>query len=86
MLRIRLRSALPTPEAVVAGWMASPGHRANILSPNFTEIGVGLVSGAGKYYGLAGGGLLPVPALPPPGAGLLPPGAGALPPGAGAFG
>ncbi len=36
-----------TPEDVVAGWMASPGHRANILSPNFTEIGVGL---EGTYW------------------------------------
>ena len=38
-----------TPDAVVAGWMASPGHRANILSPNFTEIGIGMVSGGGKF-------------------------------------
>jgi uncharacterized protein YkwD len=38
-----------TPEAVVAGWMASPGHRANILSSEFTEIGIGLVSGEGKF-------------------------------------
>jgi uncharacterized protein YkwD len=38
-----------TPEDVVAGWMASPGHRANMLSPNFTEIGVGVTSGGGKF-------------------------------------
>ena len=31
----------PTPAEVVAGWMASPGHRANILSVDFNEIGVG---------------------------------------------
>ncbi|NEP07952.1 MAG: CAP domain-containing protein, partial [Okeania sp. SIO4D6] len=30
-----------TPEAVVEGWMNSPGHRANILDPNLQEIGVG---------------------------------------------
>lgn len=30
-----------TPEEVVKGWMNSPGHRANILNGNFTEIGVG---------------------------------------------
>ena len=30
-----------TPEEVVEGWMDSPGHRANILDPNFLEIGVG---------------------------------------------
>jgi uncharacterized protein YkwD len=27
-------------EAVVAGWMGSPGHRANILDARFTAIGV----------------------------------------------
>jgi uncharacterized protein YkwD len=39
-----IAAGYPTPEAVVAGWMASPGHRANILSPNFTEMGVGVSS------------------------------------------
>lgn len=38
-----------TPEDVVKGWMNSPGHRANILSPKFTEMGVGLVNGGGTY-------------------------------------
>jgi uncharacterized protein YkwD len=37
-----------SPEALVAGWMNSPGHRANILSPKYREIGIGLVNG-GKY-------------------------------------
>lgn len=31
------------PEDVVAAWMASPGHRANILDPTFTQIGVACV-------------------------------------------
>ena len=31
----------PSPDAVVEGWMNSPGHRANILQGDFTEIGVG---------------------------------------------
>jgi uncharacterized protein YkwD len=31
-----------TPEQVMAGWMASPGHKANILNCTFKEIGVGL--------------------------------------------
>ena len=35
-----------TPEAVVNGWINSPGHRANMLSDNFEEMGVG-------YYYLA---------------------------------
>ena len=30
-----------TPEAVVAGWMNSTGHRENILNPEFTHLGVG---------------------------------------------
>jgi uncharacterized protein YkwD len=30
-----------SPAAVMAGWMTSPEHRANILSPNYTDIGVG---------------------------------------------
>ncbi len=38
-----------TPEAVVAGWMASPGHRANILSSDYTEIGIGLADGGAPY-------------------------------------
>lgn len=30
-----------TPEAVVQGWMNSQGHKANILSTNYSKIGVG---------------------------------------------
>ena len=43
-----IAAGYPSPEAVVAGWMASPGHRANILSPKYTELGVGVVTGAGS--------------------------------------
>lgn len=32
-------------ENVQAAWMNSPGHRANILNGNFTEIGIGIASG-----------------------------------------
>ena len=39
-----IASGYPTPEAVMAGWMASPGHRGNILSANFKEIGVGVAA------------------------------------------
>ena len=38
-----------TPEAVVTGWMNSPGHRANILNANYTQIGVGFVAD-GNYW------------------------------------
>jgi uncharacterized protein YkwD len=34
-----------TPEAVMQSWMSSPGHRTNILNPDFTEIGVGFEEG-----------------------------------------
>ncbi|MBX3050660.1 MAG: CAP domain-containing protein [Caldilineaceae bacterium] len=37
------------PAAVVDGWMNSPGHRRNILSPNNWEIGVGFFAGTGSY-------------------------------------
>lgn len=38
-----------TPEAVVNGWMNSPGHRANILNSTYTHIGVGYVA-SGNYW------------------------------------
>jgi uncharacterized protein YkwD len=38
-----------TPEQVMAGWMASSGHRANILDCGFKEIGVGLAQ-PGSYW------------------------------------
>lgn len=44
-----IAAGYPTPEAVVTGWMNSPGHRANILNPGFKAIGVGHVSGQGSY-------------------------------------
>ncbi|WP_443147058.1 CAP domain-containing protein [Paenibacillus sp. HWE-109] len=34
-----------TPEAVMKAWMNSTGHRQNILSPNFTQIGVAYYNG-----------------------------------------
>ena len=39
-------TSLATPRAIVAGWMQSDAHRANILSARFTEIGIGIVSGS----------------------------------------
>jgi uncharacterized protein YkwD len=33
---------LGTPRAIVAAWMASPGHRANILDARFRDTGVGV--------------------------------------------
>ncbi|MFV0451363.1 MAG: CAP domain-containing protein [Propioniciclava sp.] len=40
-----------TPAEVMDGWMNSSGHRANILNPSFTRLGVGRVEGAdGRIY------------------------------------
>lgn len=36
-------------ESVVRGWMSSPGHRANIMRPEFTHMGLG-VSFSGSDY------------------------------------
>jgi uncharacterized protein YkwD len=34
--------SLATPRAIVATWMASPAHRANILDPRYRETGIGV--------------------------------------------
>lgn len=63
----------PTPQAVVDGWMASPGHRANILNPDYTEIGVGEASGSGpmgtywaQEFGARSGAAMAFQSLPDP--------------------
>lgn len=38
-----------TPESVMDGWMASAGHKANILNCGFKEIGIGLAQ-PGNYW------------------------------------
>ncbi|MCI5705498.1 MAG: SafA/ExsA family spore coat assembly protein [Pseudoflavonifractor sp.] len=38
-----------TPQAVVTAWMNSSGHRANILSSSYTQIGVGYAA-KGRYW------------------------------------
>ena len=41
----------PSPAEVVAGWMASPGHRANILNPDLQRIGAGYAfTGTPPYH------------------------------------
>lgn len=37
------------PEAVVDAWMHSEGHRANILTPEFNKLGVGVAKNANGY-------------------------------------
>jgi len=40
-----------TAQAVMNGWMSSPGHRANILSSAYCDIGVGYAFGPASTYG-----------------------------------
>lgn len=39
-----------TPQQVVQAWMNSEGHRKNILSPNYTQIGVGYAAGGSQRH------------------------------------
>lgn len=39
-----------TPEAVVNAWMNSEGHRANILNPNYTQMGLGYTADGTVYW------------------------------------
>lgn len=36
---------------VMKGWMASPGHKENILRDKFNEIGIGVIKNSGNGYG-----------------------------------
>lgn len=47
-----LAAGQATPDSAMAGWMASTEHRANILSPDMKEIGVGHARGGsyGNYW------------------------------------
>jgi uncharacterized protein YkwD len=47
--------SLATPAAIVDGWMHSAGHRANILTASYTQIGIGIAAGA-PQSGIRGGG------------------------------
>ncbi len=38
-----------SPKATVDGWLGSDGHCANMLSPNYSELGVGAYEGAGDF-------------------------------------
>lgn len=40
-------SGFTTPESVMAAWLASPGHCANVMRDRYTELGVGRV---GVYW------------------------------------
>ncbi|GGJ30590.1 CAP domain-containing protein [Deinococcus roseus] len=39
-----------TAQTVVSGWLASPGHCANIMNPNFKDLGVGYAYSSTSTY------------------------------------
>lgn len=39
-----------SPKEVVSAWMNSPGHKRNILNPNFNKIGIGVYFGDRIYW------------------------------------
>jgi hypothetical protein len=47
-----IAAGLHTPADAVRGWLNSPAHRANLLRPEYREIGVGLTRGGayGTYW------------------------------------
>ena len=50
-----IASGMTTPEAAVEGWLKSPPHCANLMAPQFTEMGIAFAvdraSKAGIYWG-----------------------------------
>jgi uncharacterized protein YkwD len=40
-----------TAQAIVQAWLASPEHRANLLRPSFTRVGIGEQTGSFQGYG-----------------------------------
>ena len=54
-------------QMIMAGWMKSPGHRENILTPGYTHLGVGVmfknqeIKAAQVFIGIAGAGSSPGP-------------------------
>jgi uncharacterized protein YkwD len=45
MLGENIAAGQTTVDSVMADWMASPGHCANIMRPEFVEMGVACVNG-----------------------------------------
>jgi uncharacterized protein YkwD len=66
------QASLASPGSMVAAWMNSPGHRANLLSADFNQVGLGLALGTptdptwGATYttDFGTGGRTPAPAHP----------------------
>ena len=45
-----IAAGYPDPASVVDGWMHSEGHKANILNPSYTKMGLGYSTGGGGVY------------------------------------
>ena len=58
-----IAGGVPDAAGVVAGWLASPGHCANIMEPRFTEMGVGYGTNASSDFQIYWSQLLARPAL-----------------------
>jgi uncharacterized protein YkwD len=43
--------ALAAPESIVSAWMRSPEHRANILSPDYRDSGIGVAAAVPASFG-----------------------------------
>jgi uncharacterized protein YkwD len=43
--------ALATPQAIVAAWVASPGHLANILEAQYRQTGIGVIPAVPAAFG-----------------------------------
>jgi uncharacterized protein YkwD len=46
-----IAAGVSSPEELVSAWMASPGHRDNILGSSFTQIGVCFVNDPDSEHG-----------------------------------
>ena len=46
-----IAAGYPTPAAVVAGWIESPGHCQNLMNPTYRELGVGFAPSVGASFG-----------------------------------
>lgn len=46
-----IAAGYPNVQDLMAGWMSSPGHCANIMNPDYTQLGVGYApGGSGVHY------------------------------------
>jgi hypothetical protein len=49
-LLLAIAAGFLTPQAVMDAWLNSPGHRANMLNPEYNAVGIGVVEHKGQLY------------------------------------